>query len=137
MGIGFIGDLLVILNILIVVYIGIVYIYLFFMILLIYVIFEWLDESFIEVVEDFGCLCILVFWLVIVFLLKNGVIVGCFFVFIFVIGEFVIFVFLGGFKILMIGKVLWEEFFLNCDWFVVFVVVIIFLLVLIILIVLF
>ena len=47
---------------------------------------------------------------------KNGIIAGCLLVFIPVIGEFVIPSLLGGSRTLMIGKVLWEEFFNNRDW---------------------
>lgn len=137
MGIGFIGDPLVILNTSTAVYIGIVYTYLPFMILPIYATLERLDESLIEAAEDLGCSRISAFWLVTVPLSKNGVIAGCFLVFIPVIGEFVIPALLGGSKTLMIGKVLWEEFFSNRDWPVASAVAIILLLVLIIPIVLF
>ena len=137
MGIGIIGDPLVILNTSTAVYIGIVYTYLPFMILPIYATLERLDESLIEAAEDLGCSRISAFWLVTVPLSKNGVIAGCFLVFIPVIGEFVIPALLGGSKTLMIGKVLWEEFFSNRDWPVASAVAIILLLVLIIPIVLF
>lgn len=137
MGIGIIGDPLVILNTSTAVYIGIVYTYLPFMILPIYATLERLDESLIEAAEDLGCSRISAFWLVTMPLSKNGVIAGCFLVFIPVIGEFVIPALLGGSKTLMIGKVLWEEFFSNRDWPVASAVAIILLLVLIIPIVLF
>jgi putrescine transport system permease protein len=137
MGIGVIGDPLVILNTPVAVYIGIVYTYLPFMILPIYATLERLDESLIEAAEDLGCSRISAFWLITVPLSKNGVIAGCFLVFIPVIGEFVIPALLGGSKTLMIGKVLWEEFFSNRDWPVASAVAIILLLVLIIPIILF
>ncbi|NQY59964.1 ABC transporter permease subunit [Cognatishimia sp.] len=137
MGIGIIGDPLVILNTSTAVYIGIVYTYLPFMILPIYATLERLDESLIEAAEDLGCSRISAFWLVTVPLSKYGVIAGCFLVFIPVIGEFVIPALLGGSKTLMIGKVLWEEFFSNRDWPVASAVAIILLLVLIFPIVLF
>ena len=47
---------------------------------------------------------------------KGGVITGCMLVFIPVVGEFVIPELLGGPETLMIGKVLWQEFFNNRDW---------------------
>lgn len=47
---------------------------------------------------------------------KSGVIAGCMLVFIPVVGEFVIPELLGGPETLMIGKVLWQEFFNNRDW---------------------
>ena len=43
-------------------------------------------------------------------------IAGCMLVFIPVVGEFVIPELLGGPETLMIGKVLWQEFFNNRDW---------------------
>lgn len=45
-----------------------------------------------------------------------GILAGCFLVFIPVMGEFVIPDLLGGSQTLMIGKVLWGEFFYNRDW---------------------
>jgi len=41
---------------------------------------------------------------------------GCLLVFIPAVGEFVIPALLGGSDTLMIGRVLWDEFFLNRDW---------------------
>jgi putrescine transport system permease protein len=49
-------------------------------------------------------------------LAKNGIIAGCMLVFIPVVGEFVIPELLGGPETLMIGRVLWQEFFNNRDW---------------------
>jgi putrescine transport system permease protein len=45
-----------------------------------------------------------------------GIIAGCMLVFIPAVGEFVIPDLLGGPDSLMIGKVLWTEFFSNRDW---------------------
>ncbi|MEC8482747.1 MAG: putrescine ABC transporter permease PotH, partial [Pseudomonadota bacterium] len=45
-----------------------------------------------------------------------GIIAGCLLVFIPAVGEFVIPALLGGSDTLMIGRVLWDEFFLNRDW---------------------
>ena len=108
---GIIDSPLQILNTKTAVYIGIVYTYLPFMILPIYAALERLDGSLLEAAEDLGCSRISAFWLVTVPLSKNGVIAGCFLVFIPAVGEFVIPSLLGGSKTLMIGKVLWEEFF--------------------------
>ena len=47
---------------------------------------------------------------------KNGVVAGLMLVFIPSVGEFVIPELLGGAETLMIGKVLWQEFFSNRDW---------------------
>ncbi len=137
LGIGVISEPLMILNTNTAVYIGIVYTYLPFMILPIYASLEKMDESLLEAAEDLGCSRTSAFWLITVPLSKAGVIAGCFLVFIPAIGEFVIPSLLGGSKTLMIGKVLWEEFFSNRDWPVASAVAIILLLVLVIPIILF
>lgn len=119
------------------VYIGIVYTYLPFMILPIYSALERLDGSLIEAAEDLGCSRLQAFWLVTIPLSRAGIIAGCFLVFIPTLGEFVIPSLLGGSDTLMIGKVLWEEFFSNRDWPVASAVAVVLLLLLIIPIVLF
>jgi putrescine transport system permease protein len=113
---GLISDPLTILNTRIAVYIGIVYTYLPFMILPIYSALDRMDDSLLEAAEDLGCSRSSAFWLVTLPLSRNGIIAGCLLVFIPVIGEFVIPSLLGGSGTLMIGKVLWEEFFSNRDW---------------------
>lgn len=135
--IGIIDAPLTILNTNIAVYIGIVYTYLPFMILPIYSALDRLDGSLIEAAEDLGCSRIKAFWLVTIPLSRNGIIAGCFLVFIPALGEFVIPSLLGGSGTLMIGKVLFEEFFSNRDWPVASAVAVILLLILIIPIVLF
>ncbi|PVA10805.1 putrescine/spermidine ABC transporter permease [Pelagivirga sediminicola] len=137
LSLGLISEPLTILNTNIAVYIGIVYTYLPFMILPIYAALERMDASLLEAAEDLGCSRLTAFWLVTFPLSKNGIIAGCFLVFIPTIGEFVIPSLLGGSKTLMIGKVLWEEFFNNRDWPVASAVAVILLLILIIPIVLF
>ncbi len=134
---GLISDPLTILNTNVAVYIGIVYTYLPFMILPIYAALDRLDGSLIEAAEDLGCSRLQAFWLVTVPLSKNGIVAGCFLVFIPALGEFVIPSLLGGSETLMIGKVLWEEFFNNRDWPVASAVAVILLLILIIPIVMF
>ena len=134
---GVINTPLMILNTPTAVYIGIVYTYLPFMVLPIYSILEKLDESLLEAAEDLGCSRLVAFWLVTVPLAKNGIIAGCFLVFIPALGEFVIPSLLGGSKTLMIGKILWEEFFSNRDWPVASAVAIVLLVILIIPILLF
>ena len=136
-GIGLIDEPLVILNTNIAVYIGIVYTYLPFMVLPIYAALERLDESLLEAAEDLGCSRFTAFWLVTFPLSKQGVIAGSFLVFIPAMGEYVIPALLGGSKTLMIGKVLFEEFFANRDWPVASAVAVVLLLILIIPIVLF
>ncbi len=134
---GLISEPLTILNTNIAVYIGIVYTYLPFMILPIYASLEKLDDSLLEAAEDLGCSRLQAFWLVTVPLARAGVIAGCFLVFIPAIGEFVIPSVLGGSRTLMIGKVLWEEFFSNRDWPVASAVAVVLLLILVVPIILF
>lgn len=134
---GIIDAPLIILNTNTAVYIGIVYTYLPFMILPIYAALDRLDGSLIEAAEDLGCSRLQAFWLVVVPLSKNGIIAGCFLVFIPSLGEFVIPSLLGGSETLMIGKILWEEFFNNRDWPVASAVAVVLLLILVVPIVLF
>ena len=134
---GLISEPLVLLNTNVAVYIGIVYTYLPFLVLPVYSTLEKLDETLLEAAEDLGCSRLQAFWSVTAPLSKPGVIAGCFLVFIPALGEFVIPSLLGGSDTLMIGKVLWEEFFSNRDWPVASAVAIILLLILIVPIVLF
>ncbi|WP_439110989.1 ABC transporter permease subunit [Lentibacter sp.] len=134
---GLISEPLIILNTNTAVYIGIVYTYLPFMILPIYAALEKLDASLLEAAEDLGCSRLTAFWLVTIPLSKQGIIAGCFLVFIPALGEFVIPSLLGGSQTLMIGKILFEEFFSNRDWPVASAVAVILLIILIIPIVLF
>ena len=137
LALGLIDSPLQILNTPLAVYIGIVYTYLPFMILPIYASLERLDISLLEAAEDLGCSRSSAFWLVTFPLSRPGVIAGSFLVFIPVIGEFVIPSLLGGSRTLMIGKVLWEEFFSNRDWPVASAVAVVLLLILVVPIVLF
>ncbi|WP_424943984.1 ABC transporter permease subunit [Aliiroseovarius crassostreae] len=137
MGMGLTSEPLIILNTNAAVYIGIVYTYLPFMVLPIYSALERLDESLLEAAEDLGCSRLSSFWLVTLPLSKQGIIAGSFLVFIPAMGEYVIPALLGGSQTLMIGKVLFEEFFANRDWPVASAVAVVLLLILIIPIVLF
>lgn len=134
---GLIDAPLTLLNTNTAVYIGIVYTYLPFMILPIYAALDKLDDALIEAAQDLGCTRLSAFWLVTFPLARPGIIAGCFLVFIPALGEFVIPSLLGGSDTLMIGKILWEEFFANRDWTVASAVAIILLLILIVPIVLF
>jgi len=134
---GIITDPLQIMNTPTAVYIGIVYTYLPFMILPIYATLERMDDSLLEAAEDLGCSRLSAFWIITFPLSRSGIIAGCFLVFIPAIGEFVIPSLLGGSGTLMIGKVLWEEFFSNRDWPVASAVAIVLLLILVIPIILF
>ncbi|MGV6850032.1 MAG: ABC transporter permease subunit [Marinibacterium sp.] len=134
---GLISEPLTILNTNVAVYIGIVYTYLPFMILPIFAALDRLDTSLIEAAEDLGCSRASAFWLVTIPLSRPGIIAGCFLVFIPALGEFVIPSLLGGSGTLMVGKVLWEEFFNNRDWPVASAVAVVLLVILIVPIVLF
>jgi len=137
MWIGVINEPLMILNTNYAVYIGIVYTYVPFMILPIYATLIKLDGSLLEAAEDLGCSRTEAFWRITIPLSKAGIIAGCFLVFIPALGEFVIPSLLGGSDTLMIGKVLYEEFFSNRDWPVAGAVAVILLMILIIPIVLY
>ncbi|MBV4479562.1 ABC transporter permease subunit [Pseudomonas sp. SWRI124] len=113
---GLISEPLQILNTNIAVYIGVVYSYLPFMILPLYANLVKHDQSLLEAASDLGSSTFNSFWKITVPLSKNGIIAGCMLVFIPVVGEFVIPELLGGPETLMIGKVLWQEFFNNRDW---------------------
>jgi putrescine transport system permease protein len=115
-GIGLISEPLQILNTNIAVYIGVVYSYLPFMILPLFANLVKHDQSLLEAAADLGSSRFNSFWKITVPLAKNGIIAGCMLVFIPVVGEFVIPELLGGPETLMIGKVLWQEFFNNRDW---------------------
>lgn len=115
-GIGLISEPLQILNTNIAVYIGIVYSYLPFMVLPLFANLVKHDPSLLEAAADLGSSTFNSFWKITVPLAKNGIIAGSMLVFIPVVGEFVIPELLGGPETLMIGKVLWQEFFNNRDW---------------------
>ncbi|MDO9322991.1 MAG: ABC transporter permease subunit [Pseudomonas sp.] len=116
MGIGLIDEPLIILNTNLAVYIGVVYSYLPFMVLPLYANLVKHDLSLLEAASDLGARSLTSFWKITVPLSKNGIIAGSMLVFIPVVGEFVIPEMLGGPETLMIGKVLWQEFFNNRDW---------------------
>jgi putrescine transport system permease protein len=98
------------------VYIGIVYSYLPFMILPLYATLEKLDVALLEAAGDLGSPPWRAFLDVTLPLSLPGVIAGTMLTFIPAIGEFVIPSLLGGPDSLMIGRVLWDEFFGNHDW---------------------
>ncbi|WP_119168527.1 ABC transporter permease subunit [Algihabitans albus] len=98
------------------VYIGIVYSYLPFMVLPLYANLERLDPSLLEASADLGCRPWKTFLTVTLPLSLPGIVAGCLLVFIPAVGEFVIPALLGGPDTLMIGRVLWNEFFSNRDW---------------------
>jgi putrescine transport system permease protein len=113
---GLIEEPLRIINTDVAVYIGIVYAYLPFMVLPLYATLERLDWRLLDAAADLGCRPFKAFLSITLPLSAPGVLVGALLVFIPVTGEFVIPALLGGPDTLMIGKVLWEEFFNNRDW---------------------
>ena len=137
MWLGVISEPLQILNTNLAVYIGVVYSYLPFMILPLYANLVKHDQSLLEAASDLGSSTFNSFWKITVPLSKNGIIAGCMLVFIPVVGEFVIPELLGGPETLMIGKVLWQEFFNNRDWPVASALAVVMLLILIVPIILF
>jgi putrescine transport system permease protein len=95
---------------------GLVYSYLPFMILPLYGNLSRLDQSLIEAAADLGARPMQTFLGVTFPLTFPGIAAGSLLVLIPAIGEFVIPDLLGGPDTLMIGKVLWDEFFNNRDW---------------------
>jgi len=93
---------------------GLVYSYLPFMIL--FGALSRLDDSLIEAAADLGARPFAVFRRIVLPLSLPGIAAGCLLVFIPAVGEFVIPDLLGGPSTLMIGRVLWQEFFDNVDW---------------------
>ena len=116
MSIGIIDEPLVMLQTDFAVYVGIVYTYLPFMILPLYANLVKLDEAYLEASADLGARPVTTFFTVTMPLSLSGIIAGCMLVFIPAVGEFVIPALLGGPDTLMIGQVLWNEFFSNRDW---------------------
>ena len=98
------------------IHLGIIYAYLPFMVLPLYSSLEKLDWGLLEAASDLGARPLPGFLTVTLPLSLPGIIAGCLMVFIPAIGEFVIPDLLGGTRTLMIGKVLWDEFFTNSDW---------------------
>ena len=98
------------------VYLGIVYSYLPFMILPLYASLEKQDLDLQDAAADLGAKPWQTFLDVTLPLSRPGIIAGCMLVFIPAIGEYIIPALLGGSDTLMIGRALWDEFFINRDW---------------------
>lgn len=113
---GVIDNPLAIMHTPIAVYIGIVYAYLPFMILPLYANLVKLDLRLLEAASDLGAKPWKAFLQITLPLSKSGIIAGSMLVMIPVVGEFVIPEMLGGPNTLMIGRILWQEFFNNRDW---------------------
>ncbi|HEY0525729.1 MAG TPA: ABC transporter permease subunit [Stellaceae bacterium] len=113
---GVIGEPLPLINNLFSVELGLVYSYLPFMVLPLYSTLEKLDPALLEAAADLGARPWRSFLTVTLPLSLPGIVAGSLLVFIPAVGEFVIPDLLGGPDTLMIGKVLWDEFFTNRDW---------------------
>ena len=98
------------------IYLGIVYSYLPFMIMPLYANLEKMDLTLLEAAADLGCKPIRAFFTITLPLSMSGIRAGCMLVFIPAVGEYVIPSLLGPPESLMIGKVLWTEFFNNRAW---------------------
>ncbi|MEP4546287.1 MAG: ABC transporter permease subunit [Saccharospirillum sp.] len=114
--IGLIDSPIQMLNTNFAVYIGVVYSYLPFMVLPLYANLVKHDNALLEAASDLGARKVTSFFRITLPLSVNGIIAGSMLVFIPVVGEYVIPELLGGAETLMIGKVLWQEFFNNRDW---------------------
>jgi len=98
------------------VFLGLTYSYLPFMILPLYATLERMDQDLVDAALDLGSSSTRAFWDVTWPLARPGVVAGCLLVFIPAIGEYVIPYLLGGPDALLIGRVLFDEFFANRDW---------------------
>ncbi len=116
MSLGLIDEPLRILYTPVAAYIGIVYCYLPFMVLPLYANLVKLDHRLLEAAYDLGARPWKAFLKITLPLSRSGIIAGCMLVMIPAVGEFVIPEMLGGPDTLMIGRVLWGEFFNNRDW---------------------
>lgn len=96
--------------------VGMVYCYLPFMVFPIYVTLEKIDPSFREAASDLGAKSFTIFKSVIVPLSLPGVLTGSLLVFIPCVGEFVIPEILGGPDNILVGRMVWNEIFLNRSW---------------------
>jgi putrescine transport system permease protein len=116
LGIGIINEPISLLYTDVAVYIGIVYTYLPFMILPLYTTLEKLDLNLHDAAADLGGKPLHVFRDITLPMAMPGIIAGSLLVFIPALGEFVIPALLGGLDSLMIGRTLYDEFFMNRDW---------------------
>ncbi|MFA5599728.1 MAG: ABC transporter permease subunit [Phenylobacterium sp.] len=98
------------------VHIGLVYAYLPFMVLPLYAVLERQPAELLEAAADLGCTPVQAFWRVTFPMSLPGVAAGALLCFIPMVGEFVVPDLLGGSQTLMLGKVIWTEFFANRDW---------------------
>lgn len=99
-----------------VVVMGIVYSYLPFMVLPLYSALDKMDTRVLEAAYDLGCSRLSAFFKVTIPMTKRAIITGFSIVFIPGIGEYIVPELLGGDNNMMIGKLLWSEFFSMGNW---------------------
>ena len=116
MKLGLIARPLEILNTQGAVLIGLTYAYLPFMVLPLYAVLAKLDPCLTEAAADLGAGPVRAFWSVTLPLARPGLAAGALLCFVPMVGEFIIPDLLGGSDTLMLGRVLWSEFFSNRDW---------------------
>lgn len=116
MGVGLISAPLEIYRTDLAVYIGLVYAYLPFFILPLYATLVKFDLRLLDAAYDLGAKPWRAFVSVTLPLSMPGVIAGAMLVFIPAVGEYVIPEMLGGADTLMMGRIMWSEFFTNADW---------------------
>lgn len=98
------------------VYIGLVYNYLPFLVVPIFSALEKFDGTLREAAFDLGANRIQTFWRVLVPNIKEGVVIGSLFVFIPMMGEYVIPDLLGGAKESFLGNIMVNQFYVMQDW---------------------
>ena len=98
------------------IFVGLTYSYLPFMILPLYATLERMDLDLVDAAMDLGASRTVAFWDITWPLARAGVVAGALLVFIPAMGEYVIPYLLGGPEALLIGRVLFDEFFVNRDW---------------------
>jgi putrescine transport system permease protein len=96
--------------------IGMVYNYLPYLMLPLYAHFVKLDTTLLEAARVLGARPWQAFFTITVPMSKRAVIAASLLVFIPAVGEYVIPEVLGGSNSLMIGRVMWDDFFVNADW---------------------
>lgn len=98
------------------VYVGMIYSYLPFLVVPLFAHLVKMDLRLLEAAYDLGAKPWYAFWHITLPLSRRGIVAGCLLVFIPAVGEYVIPELLGGADTLMIGRVMWDEFFGNADW---------------------
>lgn len=98
------------------VYLGLVYNYLPFLVVPVFSSLEKFDPTLREAAWDLGANRIQTFWRVVVPNIRGGIIIGSLFVFIPMMGEYVIPDLLGGGKQMYLGKMMVDQFYTANDW---------------------